>query len=759
LAPSDLTARLQRRVARLLLRHDRHVFRGHFHEWYERSSLPRLPELQAYDYVMRLLLLSSELLDEIVPRIRRQMSFQTTRSTQEEEAPPRGQIDWNSSLARSWDERPGDPPTRFATRLRSRSFATPENALVSAVIEHCAQELAQTRAGRLFADAPLTGEEQRELAHLEDRLRREQAALYAHIDTGTASAPQEAEHDIAALVDSVEQHLPPGSSPYRDLLDWWQRFERLCLRGNSGATPAPVLHSSEHADLLYRLWLALELVEFLAGQHLLSSATVETDRLSFDFHWKGRTFRFNYQRAAMHDTLWQGVAEHRPLCCIRRADALQVEPDGRLIWREPGVLLESGLYAVSDTNTAADLLRQMLGSLQAHDTAKGMLVLPFPPPELARLAPNAYTNAIAPEHDLRCYELRPLEQIEILHERLHALLEQAAAWLPERPAVACRGMLQDADTVNPGTLPASHCIHCGALLALCPKPHVSPWRVDLVCPHCDCLRNVQLCHIMGTQPTIALLPPFVRRVLTREQLVTNVKQLRERVQVQYKVDDDSNEAELARTAVVHAIGELTESYLAWKQPDSLMAQIEEKLSWAFGSMWRADQHPRGLPEDVRNMLVSGEYVWNEFQQSDMRDWAACAVQYVRALERELHRRIYARCGKPSMLMYYDEPMNPHQFTFGTVSRAYRKRNDTAPDPNWQTMLQHVAQASQVDVAAFEELIADIARLRKNRNKIAHSERIDRGIAGTVRSAVLGQPDQAGLLRRFIELLDAASGGS
>jgi hypothetical protein len=745
----------------LLLRHDQQVFRGHFREWYERSSLPRLPELQAYDYFSRLLLLSSELLDELVPRIRRQMSFQATRSTLEEEAPPRGQIDWNSSLARSWSEQPGDPPTRFATRLRNRSFATPENTLLAALIERCAQELAQTRAGRLgalFADAPLTGEEQRELAHLEDRLRREQAALSAHIDTDAAGASQEAAHDIAALVDSVEQRLPPGSSPYRDLLDWWQRFERLCLRGNIGTTPAPVLDSSEHADLLYRLWLALELVEFLAGQHLLSRAAVETDRLSFDFCWQGRVFRFDYQRAAASNMSWQGAADYRPLCCIRRADALQIEHDGRLIWREPGVLLESGLRAVSDANTAADLLRQMLGSLQAHDTARGVLVLPVPPPELAQLAADVYPNAIAPEHDLRCYELRPLEQIDVLHKRLRALLDQVAAWLPERPAVACRGMLQDADTVNPGALPAMHCSHCGALLALCPKPHVSTTRVDMVCPRCDCLHNAQLCHIMSTQPTAALLPPFVRRVLTREQLVTNVKQLRERVQVQYRIDDESSEAELARTTVLHAIGELTESYLAWKQPDSLMAQIEEKLTWAFGNMWRADQHPRGLPEDVRNMLVSGEYVWNEFQQSEMRDWAACAVQYVRALERELHRRIYARCGKPSMLMYYDEPMNPHQFTFGTVSRAYRKRNDVAPDPNWQTMLQHAAEASQADAAAFEELIADIARLRKNRNKIAHSERIDRSIAGTVRSAVLGQPNQAGLLRRFIELLDPAAPG-
>ena len=44
------------------------------------------------------------------------------------------------------------------------------------------------------------------------------------------------------------------------------------------------------------------------------------------------------------------------------------------------------------------------------------------------------------------------------------------------------------------------------------------------------------------------------------------------------------------------------------------------------------------------MLISGEYVWTQFQRTTIEDWAACAVQYTRALEYELHRRFYDPCG-------------------------------------------------------------------------------------------------------------------
>src|SRR3712207_558641 len=121
LSAATIEQRLLRRVARLLLRHDRRAFWRRFREFYANSTLPQHPALQAYDHYLRLVLLADELLDHILPRIHRQMSFQATRENLDEGAAARGQIDWGASLRRGWSERPDQPPTRFVTHLRSRT--------------------------------------------------------------------------------------------------------------------------------------------------------------------------------------------------------------------------------------------------------------------------------------------------------------------------------------------------------------------------------------------------------------------------------------------------------------------------------------------------------------------------------------------------------------------------------------------------------------------------------------------------------------
>src|SRR6266571_7733811 len=85
---------LQRRLIRLLLIHDRGLFRGQFRTFFAESTLPKIPLLQQYDRYIKLLTLSDELLDDILPRVRRQLSLQTDHARLREEAPTRGDIDW-----------------------------------------------------------------------------------------------------------------------------------------------------------------------------------------------------------------------------------------------------------------------------------------------------------------------------------------------------------------------------------------------------------------------------------------------------------------------------------------------------------------------------------------------------------------------------------------------------------------------------------------------------------------------------------------
>lgn len=743
----DLTARLQRRIARLLWRHDRHTFRGHFREMSTQSGLPQIAELMVYDHLVRLLTLADDLLDDILPRIRRQLSFQASHADLDEAPPLRGQIDWGTTLEHSWGEQPDQPPLRFATHVRQRTFVTSENQLVVAILTDYATALGRARTGRLFSDAPITTEEQRELMQLEDRVRRELATT--HFQNLTREGD---DRDTASLIDLVERRLPPGGSAYRDLIGWWRRLEALHLRTCADQRLWPVLDSQDRAGLLYQLWVALELVEFLSGRQLIGEPQVQVDRLVFPFTWQGRGFQFTYDRQPTDCLAWAGVPGVRPDYFITRADAVDVSYKDRLIWRESGVLLDAKCYLGDSDDRAAEAIKHMLADIQLLDASYGILLLPNIAGLSNHISPrdDRYLGTKTIHGEIRLIELRPMDQIEILQQRLTDVLDVVATWLPERAPIACYGVMQDVDTVNPSGTSIQTCTHCGARLALCPKPHISANRVDLVCPSCDCLQNPRLCHIMGIDQAITLTSPFVRRVLTHDQLVETINQLRDRFRRQIDANDTSDDAEIGRSNLLKAIGELTESYLSHQQLDT--TQIEEKLTWVFEAYWSMESHPRGLADDVRNMLISGEFVWNEFQRSTVKDWAACAVQYVRAIERELHRRLYWCCGSPSALQYYGKPMKPHQFTFGTVSIAYERRQNG--DQNWQTLLNRAALPSGADLNVFEEVIGIVAQLRVSRNQIAHSERIDQAAAAAIRRVTLGQPGTAGALRRLTEMLDA-----
>ncbi len=740
-------AHLQRRVVRLLLRHDRHTFRGRFRQLFAYSTLPQPEHLRTYDAYMTLITLAGELLDEIVPRIRRQMSFQATRETLDEEPPLRGQIDWPTSLARAWNEHPDQPPTRFTTTLRSRSFVIPENRLVVAVLHSYAQALKRMRTQSPFVDAPLTAGEQRELVQLEDRVRRALATTHFR-----ALARDAHTYNVPSLITTVERHLRPGKNAYRDLIGWWKRFEQMHLRHGSSVQTTRVLDDEAKLSVLYQLWIALELVGFLAENNELIEPNIQTDQLRILFTWQQRQFRLVYDRQPKGHLAWEGAPGERPDYFITRADPLVIKDKqtNQTIWHEPGVLLDAKCFTGQQPDRATGAIKRMLADLQLVDAIKGVLILP----DTANLStkqlypkPDRYLGSVDPAMAVHLHALRPMEQIDTLYDQLRILLNHVAAWLPERPPIACHGFLQDGDTINPGGTEPRRCPDSHEVLAICPKPHISERRMDFVSPMKDCLQNPQLCHIMGIDGSYGALPPFIRRVQSQEQLIETITQLRNLLQSKIAEDDESLEADAARSRLIEAIGELTETYREFRQPDTL--DIEEKLELIFGQYWQQSADaPRGLPEEVRQMLISGEYVRGELKKAGIQDWAACAVQYVRALELELKRRLYQTSGNPSKLRI---PAN--KFTYGTVTTAYNQRHTSQ---HWQVFLSEAVHPSQADLAAFTEVIGTLNTIRLARNSITHGEQTTRTDAEMVRDRILRRSDggHEGILPRLVAMLNA-----
>src|SRR5260370_19852968 len=246
---------LQRRILRLLLQHDKPLLRNQFRQFFVESTLPQLPLLQQYDRYVKLQILSNELLDDILPRIRRQLSLKTSRARLLEEAPTRGEIDWQRTLERSWSQAPGQPPLQFGTRLRQHTLDTPENVLTIAILSASRRALRQVRDEGL-ADEEFSRQERAFLDGADERAERELAAPYAR-----ALLNQALRANIDALEQEVVRHLRPGPSPYRGLLSWWHRFQEFRV-GRTAVEQALALasrRSDEKTDAwLYELCIMLE---------------------------------------------------------------------------------------------------------------------------------------------------------------------------------------------------------------------------------------------------------------------------------------------------------------------------------------------------------------------------------------------------------------------------------------------------------------------------------------------------------------------
>ncbi|MDQ2998729.1 MAG: hypothetical protein M3R61_16990, partial [Chloroflexota bacterium] len=525
----------------------------------------------------------------------------------------------------------------------------------------------------------------------------------------------------------------------------------------------------------YQLWLFYELGDLLQREGRLLDWQIE--KMTLIFSWGTSPASQDY--LIQHD---QGIPQHwsnapgvRPDFYIQRADRLELpeKPKEPLIWHEQGYVLDAKYYQPRDSAYApSSPVKRMIADLHLTGERYGGLLFAFQgqslstidqvveqdlAPDIELLQPILPLYQVAPDRagafaiqsdiNIEIWRVRPesVEEGQAARRVLAAVLDSVHSALKQRVDVECYGVLPDVDTINPGGTQPQRCSTCRELLAYCPKPHISPNRIDQVCPRCDCLRNMRICHIANRTLTIA--PPFVKRVLTRDELLASIASLRAWLQEHIDPEDRSEEAEMAREQLLRTVGELTDTYIKMSRADT--RQTEQGLrEWVFGHYWNDALHPRGLPEAVRNMLISGEYVWNEFQHSTIKDWAACAVQYTRALEYEIHRRIYDPCG--TRLIFRGKSMQPKQFTIGSVKFLYEDREKNT---NWQTVLALVAQPSAIDEADLIQLVIDIESIREDRNKVAHAEHVDSALANKIRGIVLGQQGQTGLLYRLSSLLN------
>ncbi|GAC1631521.1 MAG: hypothetical protein NVS4B9_23780 [Ktedonobacteraceae bacterium] len=419
-----------------------------------------------------------------------------------------------------------------------------------------------------------------------------------------------------------------------------------------------------------------------------------------------------------------------------------------MIWREPPVIFDAKYYlGGSDATNTHGPIKKLLGDmtlLGSHVAALFFPQLPEPQTEQSitrtlkrtgrQYQPGGETSQV-----VHLYHLEPAMPFGDLQKRLRSTLDLAAQSLPDRPKPVCQGTWLDPDTVNAGhrTFP-SHTV-------LCPKPHIGANVFDLVNADTDCLKNPHLCHVIG-QPIVA---PFVVRVTTAEQLTQQSGERRIRSDELLRTAEQTGDelrAEFIRDHIFTDIGRVVEQYV--KLVGNTKGIEENFEKWIFGPYWK--QHPRCLLEETRNSLISGEYVWQNYQEVTLQDWAAPAIQYCRALELELKRRLYYPFSDKYILSNIG-------FTLGTITSAYTRHSfDRVAKNNWETLTWQV-QRSGSSPHEFEQIIQHMVNenIKDKRNLLAHGDAISKEIALDLRESVIGTRYKPGILCWLAECVEPA----
>jgi hypothetical protein len=411
--------------------------------------------------------------------------------------------------------------------------------------------------------------------------------------------------NIPSQVEQVEMQLRPGTSPYRDLINWWQRLENLHI-GREPDEEALTLASKrddKHMDAwLYELWIALEFAHFLHQEHALhiDAAVVEVNRLQFTFTWQNRNLRFCYNRqreeSAGRAAGWENAPPVRPDYTIERVDGdklvIRDEKTGRVIWSEPPVMLDAKYYTTGDSvaTLTHEPIKKLLADMAQLYARQVVLFFPWLP---NASADGSFFDTVQPSSERhhagwqqefqihRCIltpKLDNVNNVAKLQASLEVVLDHAARHLPERGKPTCGGVWLDPDSINTNsTILTDYNI-------LCPKPHIGKYVFDLVHSEKHCLKDPRLCHVIGQ---VGISPAQIVRVTTSDSLAqwsTALRTQSEQALRQAEEAGDEARFEELRESAFNRVGRAFEQYVSLRGNTSA---IEEHFSrWIFSGDWK-----------------------------------------------------------------------------------------------------------------------------------------------------------------------------
>jgi len=742
--PAEQTAyaHMQARMIALMLQHDQDGFRRFIDA---RASAPEVDASATRPYrdLAVLFFLGRTLFEDILPRIVRRLSFESPRHLVVEEPPARGRVHWERTLDAVWAERPGEPPLVLHTRQRRRDFATAENLLTGATL----LEYEAGIRGILHGDRTLIGAQalRHPLNDLADRCGRELAfPQFAGLLPQARRIIDGADGGVAALEARVAAHdAPGGNRAYQDLLAWRTRWRTLQLLGRAPDEPTrDVLGADPQRDnYLYQLWIFYELADILQRDGKLLAIDTRPGQMALRFTWGADAAVCTYllrhdQGVSAPVSRWSAQPNLRDVPGVRPDFYLcRVEPplaevrDGDTqIWREPGVVWDAKYYRERESErTPSSPVKRMIADLALLGESYGVLLFAFlsgasdavtisdgvGAPQ--RLAPTIGADQTLTPQEVVARQLRPaidLDQAD-LRIRLSALLSDAHARLAQPRVPACYGIFLDALSVGErADIVDRYGTAIGAdadELLICPKPHIGPWRVDIVSRSVHCCMDARLCHIVGQ----ANAQKPIRPPRDIDDLLTELEQMLGETG-QTALDEQGQ----AAAAIADRVQRLTRAFADFigVDFDFYYNRIRD-----LGMAQTLDL----LGPTERESLALSEFLKDQLDRIKAHDFSASAIHISSVMEVEIKQRVF-QC--PDLV---GDLTNPKKQTLGVL--PYLRRSED-PDGNWQRIQAYVAAHwndhpdpdDPVRVVRFDDLITKaLTRIAQLRNTAAHTNPLPR----------------------------------
>ncbi len=770
---------MQSRLIVLLLRHDTGRFRHYIATHSDYAAQTDEDGMRRYRELAVLFSLRDELFEHILPRIVRRLSFESPRTLTLEEPPPRGRVDWERTLAATWEEYPDGTPLEVYTRQRRRDFATPENLLtVATLLEYRAdgQHL-------LWDETIASGESalRHPLNAIVEQCDRELVfPQFAALRTAAQQVLEGSDGGPAALEEDVrERLLPGGNNAYEELLAWREQRRSLrLLQRTPHPEPPPVLGADPRRDnYLYQLWIFYELLDLLEAQGRLEDADLTPGQMALRFTWGDGAARCRYE--LRHD---QAVPEPvaRWVSRPQSGDVPGVRPDfylwrtdpppqhvthgGTRYWREPGIVWDAKYYRERESpRTPASPIKRMIADLTLLGEREGALLFAFltaptsreqgsgilqgsgvggqgsdrrsagcpawghpdprsltpdpyispdPRPLTPELTPDpTHDQTIVPNQHITIHHIPPSE--ETIAAQLSRLLDDAHAHLHDPLVPACHGRFLEPLSVGKPT--PLHDRHGQVIdspsddMLLCPKPHIGPWRVDLVSRRHHCGQDARLCHIIGQSVVeIPLRPPR-----TADDLFSELQHV-------FAQTPPGHLDDAAISRVEQRVKELSRQFAKLVGADQRFERYYRRLR-QMGLRHTLDL----LATPEQESLALALFLVEQLEEIAAEDYSAPAIHLSSVMEIENKRRVFAG------VKLVGHGSSPKQQTLGLLPgmRRYIKQNNPDAIENWSRVTAHAEEHWRGTVdpddpayrPLFEDYVKQLDRIAQLRNKAAHTE--------------------------------------